>query len=149
MFDITRYNGGTAGDSMERELLRLFGPALTGGLSIFDRELRTVNPRLNLVEDEKEYRVTTELPGVDEKDVRVNVTKEGLEIAGEKKLETEEKGKNVYRFERSFGSFRRLVAIPEDADRSQAKASFKKGVLKITLPKRADAAPKKLDIQSE
>ena len=149
MFDLIHSNGDTAGSPVERELLRFIGPVLGSGLAIFNEELQHVVPRLNVVEDEKEYRVTAELPGVSEKDIRVNLTKDGLEISGEKRIESLDQGKNAYRFERAFGTFQRFVRIPDDADRSKANASFKQGVLKIVLPKRADAAPKSLDIKSE
>ena len=142
-------NGRDARNPIERELLQLFNPLFRGDLAIIHEELETVVPRVNVAESEKEYRVTAELPGVDEKDIRVNVTSEGLSISGEKKQDTEEKGKSFHRFERSYGTFERLLPLAEDVDRAKAEATFKKGVLTVILPKRADAAPKQIDIKSE
>src|SRR4029077_15094556 len=134
---------------LERELLQLFHPLFQGDLAIFNEGLESVVPRINVTEGEKEFRVSAELPGVDEKDIRVNVTKEGLSISGEKKQEAEEKDKNFYRLERSYATFQRLLPLPDAVDHSKAEASFKKGVLTVVLPKRADAAPKTVNIKSE
>ena len=149
LFSLIRTNGDGSRLPLEQELLRLWNPILRDNLAVFGEELQHVVPRINLVEDEKEYRVTAELPGVDEKDIQVNVTREGLTISGEKKEESEEKGKNVYRFERSFGTFQRLIRLPDDVDGAKTAATFKKGILKVVIPKRADAAPKTIEINPE
>jgi HSP20 family protein len=148
MFSLIKPNGDNR-LPLEQEWLRLWKPIFQGNLSVFGEELEQVVPRVNLVEDETEYRVSAELPGVDEKDVHVSLTPDGLTISGEKKQESEEKGKNVYRFERSFGTFKRLIRLPEDVDRTKVAATFKKGLLKIALPKRADAAPRNIEIKGE
>lgn len=97
-------------------------------------------PRLDMVEGEKEFTVTTELPGLDEKDVEVCLVGQTLTIKGEKKLVREEKDKTFHRSERSQGAFQRLVELPCEVDPKTAKASFDKGVLTVTLPKTHPAA---------
>jgi len=99
-------------------------------------------PRVDQTEDEKGFQVKVELPGMDQKDVDVSMTDGMLTITGEKKQEEEEKGRDFYRKERSFGSFRRLIPIPGEVDESRIEASFKKGVLTIELPKTEEAKKK-------
>ncbi len=94
-------------------------------------------PRVNVVEGDREVKVTAELPGLEEQDVEVSVSRGLLTLAGEKKTEAEERGKNVYAFERSSGTFRREIPLPESVDPDKAQAAFKNGVLTVSLPKRA------------
>jgi len=118
----------------------LLEPSGTGGFS----------PKVDIKENDKEIEVTAELPGMDEKDVQVSLAHNELVIRGEKKTEKEEKGKEWYRMERSYGSFHRLVNLPEGVDTSKADATFKKGLLTVTVPKRANAKQnqaKKITIQ--
>jgi HSP20 family protein len=96
-------------------------------------------PQLDVSETDKEVRVIAELPGLDEKDVEVNVTNNMLTITGEKKVETEEEEGDYRHIERSYGYFDRAVALPEGVDVDNAKAKFKKGVLRITVPKKPEA----------
>lgn len=98
------------------------------------------SPSINVTESDNDIQVTAELPGVDEEDIDVTITRDMLTIQGEKKEETEDKGKNYYRAERSYGSFRRTVSLPgEVVDTGKAEATYKNGLLTITLPKREEA----------
>jgi HSP20 family protein len=112
---------------------------------------RTFVPRVNVSEDDKEVLVTADVPGLDEKDLEVTITKDSLTIKGEKKEETEEKNKNYYRMERSYGSFQRVIPLTAEIDETRAKAKFKNGVLKVTLPKIATAkgTAKKIEVKNE
>ena len=101
----------------------------------------TFVPKIDLRESDKEYRVTAELPGMDEKDVGVSLSGENLIIEGEKKEEHESEHDGYYRAERSYGAFRREISLP-DVDLESVKAEFKKGVLRITLKKTPDAQSK-------
>jgi HSP20 family protein len=101
-----------------------------------------VMPTIDVADDDKMFRISVELPGMDEKDIDVTLTEGLLTIRGEKKQEHEDKGKEFYRKERSFGSFRRVIPIPIDVDESKIEASFKKGVLLINLPKTEEAKKK-------
>lgn len=94
-----------------------------------------LKPRLDLSATDKEYTVSIEVPGVSEKDVNLELVHDTLIIRGEKKQKREEKKKNFYRLERSYGSFQRTLSLPEDADRDNIKADFKNGVLNITIPR--------------
>jgi len=108
------------------------------------------NPAVDVTETEKAYEITAELPGMDEKNVEVNVANGGITIKGEKKEETEEKKKDYYLSERRYGSFERYFGLPEGVDAGKIEATFKNGILKVTLPKTAEAQKpaKKIDIKS-
>ena len=105
-----------------------FTPQMSGGL---------LKPTLDLGATDKEYIITVEIPGVDEKEVKLEIANDTLTIRGEKKHEDEEKGKNFYRMERAFGSFQRVLSLPDDMDQDNVKATFKKGVLTVTAPRKA------------
>jgi HSP20 family protein len=96
-----------------------------------------LKPSLDLGSTDNEYTVSVEIPGVDEKDVSIELVHDSLIIRGEKKQLKEEKNKNFYRLERSYGSFQRTLSLPEDANRENIKADFKNGVLNITIPRMA------------
>jgi HSP20 family protein len=96
-------------------------------------------PAVDLIEKDKEYQVTAELPGLDEKNVEVKLHNGSLVISGEKKEEREEKDKGYFLSERRFGSFRRAFRLPEDVDKEKIDATFAKGVLTVRLPKSATA----------
>ena len=96
-------------------------------------------PAVDLVEQEKAFELTAELPGLDEKNVEVKVANGVLTIKGEKQEDKEEKNKDFHMRERRFGSFERALRIPDTVDADKIEASFKKGVLTVTLPKTAEA----------
>jgi HSP20 family protein len=107
-------------------------------------------PAVDVVEKDKAYEVTAELPGLDEKNVEVKVANGTLTIKGEKSEEKEEKRKDYYLSERRFGSFERRFQIPQGVDASKIEANFKKGVLTVTLPKtqEAQAAEKTIAVKA-
>lgn len=101
-----------------------------------------VMPRVDETEDDKAFHVQVELPGMDKDDVDIALSNGLLVIRGEKKREDEEKGKDFFRKERSFGAFRRSLPVPAEVDENGIEASFKKGVLYIELPKTQEARNK-------
>ena len=107
------------------------------------------SPEVDITEDEKEYLVKTDLPEMKKEDVKVTIENGILSISGERKSEKEEKGKRYHRIERSYGSFERTFAMPDDADASKMKAEFKNGVLRVHMPKNPAAQPKKIDVKVE
>ncbi len=92
-------------------------------------------PQIDVKEGEKDFKVFAELPGLDDKDVHVKFDKGRLIIEGEKKFEKKEDNKDKYYVERHYGKFYRAIGLPDNVDRDEADAIFKKGVLEITLPK--------------
>ncbi len=108
-------------------------------------------PSIDVKESDKDISVIAELPGMDEKDIDVSLTRDALTIKGEKKEEKEEKRKDYYRMERTFGSFTRTIPLPTEIDVDKVKAEFKKGVLTVTLPKseKAIKETKKIPVKAE
>ncbi len=107
-------------------------------------------PAVDIVEKDGAYEVTAELPGMDEKDIEVKLANGGLTIRGEKQEEKEEKRKDYHLHERTFGSFERYFTVPEGVDRDKIEASFKKGVLTVTLPKKPEVIKpeKKIEVKA-
>src|ERR1700739_1189647 len=103
-------------------------------------------PAIDMSEDEKAYKISAELPGIDAKDIDVSISGDMLVLKGEKRQEKEEKDKNYHFSERSYGSFQRAFELPKSVDRNKVAADFSKGVLTITLPKTVEAQqpPKKI-----
>jgi HSP20 family protein len=142
------------------EIDRMFDSVFTGfGLSRFGSlwpELPKLSegllkPTLDVGCTDKEYTISIEVPGVDEKDIRLELSDTTLTIRGEKKRDHEEKDKDYYRIERSYGSFQRVLSLPDDADQDGIKAKFKKGVLNITVPRRELPKPnvKRIEVKTE
>src|SRR5690606_41318480 len=101
-------------------------------------------------EKEKEYEITAELPGIDEKNVEIKLANGTLTIKGEKKEEKEEKQKDYHLSERRYGSFQRSFPLPEGIDTDKVEATFAKGVLTVKLPKTVEAqkAEKKITVKA-
>jgi HSP20 family protein len=108
-------------------------------------------PQIDVVDTDKEIKVSAELPGMDDKDIEVSLTNESLTIKGEKREESEKKGKDYYRSERSYGSFTRTIPLPVEIDTEKVEASFKQGVLTVNLPKTKQALgeAKKISVKGE
>jgi len=108
-------------------------------------------PSLDVVEKDNTIEVSAELPGLDEKDVKIELHDGRLTISGEKKAEKEDKRKdteeNVYHAERRFGSFSRSIQVGSDIDEEKVEAEFKNGVLKVSLPKTEKAKPKLISVK--
>jgi HSP20 family protein len=121
--------------SLRRDMDRLFEDFSRGGWGPPALAGAGMAPRVDVSETDSEIRVEAELPGVDEKDIEVVLSDGRLTIKGEKKQEKEEKKKDYHLVERSYGSFARSIGLPFEADPSQVKASFTKGVLTVTVPK--------------
>ncbi len=104
-------------------------------------------PRVDVSETDKEIVVSAELPGIEPEDINITLEHNMLTLSGEKRAEKEEKDKRYYRLERSYGSFQRSIPLPEGIDEDKIDASFKHGVLTITLPKTAEAQQKRKQIE--
>ena len=118
-----------------------FSPGAVGPLEVF-------TPQVDVKDTGREVQVTAELPGLDEKDVEITLSGDTLTISGEKKEEKEEKDEERYHLERTYGAFRRTLPLPCEVDPDRATASYKKGVLTITLPKTAAATSKKIAVKA-
>jgi HSP20 family protein len=137
---------------LRSEIDRLFEDFGRPARSVFNfgpRSLLAPAPALELVDDDKSYRLTAELPGLQEQDVEISVAEGVLSISGEKKEEAERKDKGLLISERRYGSFQRQIQLPADVDPEKIKAQFKDGVLTVTLAKDEKAATRKRKIAIE
>jgi len=146
-------------DEMERVFDRFSGGfALPSLRRMFDFEpVRRIErtftftmPAIDVAENDKSYKITAELPGMEAKNVDVSVSGDTLTIKGEKRQEKEEKEENYYLCERSFGSFQRSFSLPAGVDRDKISSELTKGVLTVTLPKTAEAQKqhKKIEVKA-
>jgi HSP20 family protein len=103
-------------------------------------------PLVDIYEDEHHITLKIEVPGIDEKDIDVRIENSTLTVHGERKIEKEEKEENYRRVERQYGSFTRTFTLPQTVDTEHVSANYEKGVLKITLPKKAEAKPKQIKV---
>jgi HSP20 family protein len=123
---------------------RLFRESFEGQ----DQSLSTSSfaPAVDVYEDEHQVTLKIEVPGIDEKDIDVRVENNTLTVTGERKIEKEEKEENYRRVERQYGSFTRTFTLPPTVDTENVAANYEKGVLKISLPKKAEAKPKQIKV---
>lgn len=137
--------------SLQREIDRLFDDFTrgfpSGVASLPGNGAAALLPSMDVTETDKEIEISAELPGLEEKDVQINVADSFLTIRGEKKAEKEQKDKNYRLVERSYGSFERTLELPEGVDADAIKATISKGVLKVTVPKPAPAQAKKIEVK--
>jgi HSP20 family protein len=103
-------------------------------------------PAVDVYEDEHKVTLKIEVPGIDEKDINVSIENNTLTVHGERKIEKEEKEENYRRVERQYGSFTRTFNLPTTVDAEKVAANYDKGVLKIALPKKAEAKPKQIKV---
>jgi len=129
---------------MDRMWERFFGEMPT--VEPFPREW---TPSLDVSETKNNIVVKAEAPGIDPKDIDISLTGDVLTIKGEKRQEKEEKDENYHRVERSYGVFARSVRLPLEVQSDKIEASYKNGILKITLPKSEEAKKKEIKITVE
>ena len=148
-------NKGNGNGGMENTLTRfrdemddLFGRFLAGGPTQAAGAFGAAWPRMDLAETDKEVTVTAELPGVDPKQIEINVTGNVLTLRGEKKNEREEKTRDYHYVERQYGSFHRSVQLPSSVEADKVDATYKDGVLTVKMPKHPAAQPKKITVKN-
>jgi HSP20 family protein len=106
-------------------------------------------PDVDVIQRNDELLIRADLPGMSRDDLTVDVTENTLTIQGERKREHEEEREGVYRSERSYGSFYRAIPLPEGAITDQAKASFRDGVLEITMPSPPSSKGRRIEIEAQ
>jgi HSP20 family protein len=103
-------------------------------------------PAVDVYEDEHTVTLKIEVPGIDEKDIDIRLENNTLTVHGERKIEKDEKEENYRRVERQYGTFTRTFTLPTTVDSEKVSANYDKGVLKVTLPKKAEAKPKQIKV---
>ena len=135
--------------SLQSEMNRLFNTLYNSPTSARNGAVtRRFVPSMDLVETDSHYVLKADLPGLSEEDVAIEVVDNVLTVTGERKSETEQKKDGFRRVERSFGSFRRSLRLPEGVDAGAISARFDKGVLEVSVPKPAERKPHRVAIQS-
>ena len=135
-------------EEMQNRMAALLGrrlPLANGGEE--EITLTEWSPAVDISEDDKEYTIKAELPGLSKEDVHVRVERGVLSISGERKSEKEEKNKKYHRIERSYGSFTRSFTLPEGASGDKVMADFKDGILYVHLPKDEKAKQKSIEVK--
>ena len=105
------------------------------------------SPAVEVSENETQYSISAELPQISREDVKVVVENDSLIISGERKQPEAAEGTKVHRSERRYGTFRRTFNLPEDADADAVNASFKDGVLTVTIAKSEAKKPKNIEVR--
>jgi len=135
-------------ERVRREMDRLWDSFLESGLRKRGEEGEWL-PSLDVAETKNELVVKAEVPGMDPKDIDISLSDGVLTIKGEKRQEKEEKEADYHVVERSYGSFLRSVQLPKEVQSDKISASYKNGILKITLPKSEEAKKKEIKIKVE
>jgi HSP20 family protein len=143
---LTRFEPFREISTLQDRMNRLFRDTYSGEGR--DESLTTSSfaPAVDVYEDEHKVTLKIEVPGIDEKDIDVRVENDTLTVHGERKIEKEEKEENYRRVERQYGSFTRTFTLPQTVDTENVSANYDKGVLKISLPKKAEAKPKQIKV---
>jgi HSP20 family protein len=131
-------------DRLRREMSDLYG-ALSGGT--LPMPSAGVFPLTNLTEDNENYYVRAELPGIKSNELDIQVTAEGISISGERKMHKEGENVGYHRREREAGKFSRLINFPGMVDVNSVEASMENGVLKVTIPKSEAAKPRQITVK--
>lgn len=104
-------------------------------------------PTVDITENQEEFVIKAEVPGVAKDDIKVNFEDGVVRIQGERKQEKEEKDKKFHRVERSYGSFLRTFSVPVPIDEQKILAEYKDGILHLHLPKAANVKPKTTEVR--
>jgi HSP20 family protein len=142
---LTRWDPFREFSVLQDRMNRLFRDSFSEGR---EEDLTTASfaPAVDVYEDEHNVSLKIEVPGIDEKDVDVRIENNTLTVHGERKFEKEEKEENYRRIERQYGSFTRSFTLPSTVDAEKVSANYEKGVLRVTLPKKAEAKPKQIKV---
>ena len=128
---------------IREEMNRMFDTSLRRQGGPFDGAF---SPAIDVVEEQDNFLVKVDLPGLSKDDVSVTIQDNFLTIKGERKYDAEKKDSNYYHRERVYGSFTRTIELPAHVDAGKIQATFRNGVLHVTLPKTEEAKPKEIKV---
>lgn len=106
-----------------------------------------LHPSIDIIDDKDHFKIEVEMPGMGEADIKISISDGLLTIQGEKNISKKDEGKNYLMREIHYGRHERTVALPDSVDMSQAKASFKKGMLWVDIPKRSEVVKQSREIK--
>ena len=134
-------------DLVTREKMnRIFEDTFTSQGEEKDMAASNWTPSVDIHENESELVLSAEVPGIEDKDIEIEIENNTLSIKGERKIEKETKEENYHRIERSYGSFYRSFTLPTNVNQDNIKAEYDNGVLRISLPKKPELKPKKVKV---
>jgi HSP20 family protein len=143
---LTRWEPFREFSTLQDRMNRLFRESYNEGGRDESLTASSFAPAVDVYEDEHNVSLKIEVPGIDEKDIDIRLENNTLTVHGERKIEKEEKEENYRRVERQYGSFTRTFTLPTTVDAEKVSATYDKGVLKIALPKKAEAKPKQIKV---
>jgi len=132
--------------TLREKMNRLFEDAFTSRTEEKDLISSSWTPAVDIFETENELVLTAEVPGIEDKDIEIKIEDNTLSLKGERKFEKETKEENYHRIERAYGSFYRSFTLPTYIDQDKVRAEHQNGVLKITMPKKAELKPRKVKV---
>jgi HSP20 family protein len=144
---LVRWDPFSEVDSLQRSINRLFEDAAGGRREQRERADAIWAPAVNSYEDKDAFLLSCDLPGLDQKDIKISLNQNTLTISGTRKLEHEEKKENYQRIECVYGTFSRSFTLPATVDVEKIDAHMDKGVLKVRLPKREESKPRQIEIK--
>jgi HSP20 family protein len=134
--------------TLQDEMNRLFSSTFTRGGGNDDQIMRGAwNPQVDIFENKDQIVLEAELPGLKPEDVEISIENNVLTLHGERKFEKKNEGDNFHRVERSYGSFTRSFTLPPTVNSEDATAEFENGILRLTLAKREEAKPRRIEIK--
>jgi HSP20 family protein len=147
MMNLVKWNPWREMPSLHNRMTRFFDdPFMRLSRMADDDSMGMWNPAVDLYEKDDHFVIKAELPGVDKKDIKVDLKDRMLTLSGERTYDNEVKEENYYRKERSYGKFQRAFRLPADVDSDKIKAEFKDGVLQVEVPKPDEIKAKKVTI---
>lgn len=146
MNTLIRWNPFREFETMHNRVNNLLSSPLLPGMGEETFVASEWSPLVDVEESDKEFTIKAELPEVKKEDVKIELENGSIRISGERKIEKEEAGRRWHRLERSYGAFERAFTLPEGTQRTEIKAEFKDGLLKVHLPKGESSKPKSLEI---
>jgi HSP20 family protein len=143
---LTRFEPFREFATLQDRINRVFRDSYSGAGQDDALTTSSFAPAVDVYEDEHQIALKIEVPGIDEKDIDIRVENNTLTVHGERKIDKEEKEENYRRVERQYGSFTRSFTLPQTVDTENVSANYDKGVLTVTLPKKAEAKPKQIKV---
>lgn len=146
--NIVRYDPFRELRGLQDEMNRLFSSTFSRSSSDEQMYGSAWNPSVDIFENKDNIVLEAELPGLKPEDVDISIENNVLTISGERKFEKKDEGDNFHRVERSYGSFTRSFTLPPTVNAEDATAEFENGILHLTLAKREEAKPRRIEIKA-
>jgi HSP20 family protein len=145
--NLIKWNPWREMDTFSDRFNHFFGDTFSPALWVRDgSKLQDWAPSVDVYDDDKKFVIKAEIPGVDKKDIHIDVKDSILTLSGERSHENDVKEENFHRKERAFGKFQRSFTLPEGTDPDRIVADYKDGVLNIEIPKPEEKKPKKISV---